>query len=211
MFFDKFLAQQLGNPSGIIGRWVAAPMWNKRNAALNDVAFENLALTRHDRVLEVGFGGGYLLGKMSGIVTDGLLAGVDGSQAMVSYCKERYRALIRQGRLDLKCARAECLPYPDAYFTKVCSVNSIFYWQDVPAAFSQAWRVLAEGGSLALCFTCKESLEDKGFARQGLALFEVDQVQQMLESAGFCEIRTISSSDRHRDFVCMVGRKYLVT
>ena len=207
MFFDKLLAKQLGNPSGIIGRWVAAPVWNKRNIALNDVALENLALSPDDCVLEIGFGGGYLLGKMSKIVTDGLLAGVDGSQAMVDYCEKRFRALIRDGWLDLKCATAESLPYPDAYFTKVCSVNSIFYWHDVPAAFSQVWRVLADGGALVLCFTCKESLEDKSFARQGLVLYDADEVQQMMESAGFHETRTISSADRHRKFLCVVGRK----
>jgi arsenite methyltransferase len=207
MFFDKFLAQQLGNPTGFVGRWVAAPMWNKRNIALNDTALENLALSPRDSVLEVGFGGGYLLGKMSKVVTEGLLAGVDGSQAMVDLCGRRYRALTNEGRLDLKCAKAECLPYPDAYFNQVCSVNSIFYWQDVPAALSEAWRVLAEGGALVLCFTCKESLEDKSFARQGLALFEDDEIQPMMESAGFHEIRTIRSSDRHRKFMCLIGHK----
>ncbi len=207
MFFDKFVRQQLGNPSGIVGRWVAAPLWNRRNVALNDVALEHLALSPQDRVLEVGFGGGYLLGKMSGIVTEGLLAGVDGSQAMVDLCQKRYRSLIRSDRLDLKCAQAERLPYPDGYFTHVCSVNSIFYWQDVPAAISEAWRVLAIVGALVLCFTCKESLQNKNFAKQGLALFGPDEVQQMMESAGFHATRTIHSSDRHRNFVCLIGCK----
>ena len=207
MIFDQFIAQQLGNPSGIIGRWVAAPLWNKRNAALNDVAFENLALSPHDRVLEVGFGGGYLLGRMSRVVTDGALAGVDGSQAMVAFCEKRYRTLLEDGKLALKCAQAGCLPYPDRTFTKVCSVNSIFYWHDAPAAFSQAWRVLAAGGMLLLCFTCKESLDGRSFAKQGLALYEADEVQQMMQSAGFHEIRTIRSSDKHRNFLCMTGCK----
>ena len=41
-------------------------------------------LPAQGRVLEVGFGGGYLLGLMSTVVTVGFLAGVDRSPAMVA-------------------------------------------------------------------------------------------------------------------------------
>ena len=71
MRWDKFVAQQLGRPSGLIGQLILGPVWNKRNAALNDVAFDHLALNPHDRVLEVGFGGGYLLSRISTVVTEG--------------------------------------------------------------------------------------------------------------------------------------------
>lgn len=60
MSIAKFLARELGNPSTIMGRLYLAPMWNRRNAALNNTAFEHLELQSHDRVLEIGFGGGYL-------------------------------------------------------------------------------------------------------------------------------------------------------
>jgi len=207
VLFDKFLAKQLGNPSGIVGYWMAAPLWNKRNSALNDVAFDNLALTPQDRVLEVGFGGGYLLGKMSNVVTRGLLAGVDASPAMVAFCEKRYRSLVRDGKLEIKCARAECLPYPPGHFTKACTVNSIFYWQDVSQALGEFGRVLADGGKLVMCFTCKESLENRGFTKYGLAPYEPDQVQQIMQSVGFHEIRVTRYSDRHRNFLCITGIK----
>jgi hypothetical protein len=35
-----------------------ASLWNRRNTVLNDAAFDGLALRPHDRVLELGFGGG---------------------------------------------------------------------------------------------------------------------------------------------------------
>ena len=79
LIFAKLLAQQLGNPSGIVGDLVAL-LWNKRNAALNDVVFDSLALSADDRVLEVRFGGGYLLSRMSSVVTDGFLAVCTGAR-----------------------------------------------------------------------------------------------------------------------------------
>jgi ubiquinone/menaquinone biosynthesis C-methylase UbiE len=182
-------------------------LWNTRNVALNDAAFECLALKPGDRVLEVGFGGGYLLGCMAAVLSEGLLAGVDASPAMVAFCEKRHRRLIEQGRLELRCASAESLPYPPNYFTRACSVNSIFYWQNAARAIAELWRVLAEGGTLVLCFTCKQSLGDRAFAAHGLVLYEGDEVQRMMEAAGFQQIRLLRAADQHREFTCVVGRK----
>ena len=49
----KYVAGQLTAPSGVVGRWILAPLWNRRNSALNDFAFGSLALQPCDRVLEV--------------------------------------------------------------------------------------------------------------------------------------------------------------
>jgi SAM-dependent methyltransferase len=207
----KFLARQLGNPSGIFGRFVLAPLWNKRNSALNDAAFDRLALRPHDRVLEVGFGGGYLLGRMAAVVAEGFLAGVDVSPAMVAFCQKRFRSLVEANKLDLKCATAQTLPYPSGFFTKVCTVNSIFYWENVPQAISELWRVLEENGMLVMCFTCKTSLEDKQFAQHGLALYEDDQIGPMMKAAGFHAVSVTRALDRHREFLCVTGAKLQVT
>ncbi len=118
-----------------------------------------------DRVLDVGFGGGYLLDRMSTVVDDGWLAGVDISPAIVAAAQKRYRERVKAGKLGLACAAADALPFPDEHFTKVCSVNSIFYWQDVDHGLREIARVLVNGGHLVLCFTSKASLEQKGFAR----------------------------------------------
>lgn len=203
----KFFARQLSHPSGILGRFVLPRVWNKRNSALNDAAYNSLALRPSDRVLEVGFGGGHLLCRIAGAITGGFVAGVDVSPAMVAFCAKRYRWLIREGKLELGCASAESLPYPPAYFTKACSVNSIFYWQNAPQAISELWRVLLGGGMLVMCFTCKGSLEKRGFANSGITLYEAEEVQQMMETSGFHPVRMMRASDKHREFVCATGRK----
>jgi ubiquinone/menaquinone biosynthesis C-methylase UbiE len=205
MTLSKFLARQLGNPSGITSKF-AAFAWNRRNAALNDTVFDMLALEPGDRVLEIGFGGGYLLGRMSMIVTDGLLAGVDVSPAMVALCENRFRSRIREGKLELKRAAAEALPYPPKSFSKVCSTNSIFYWQDVGGAIREIERVLRPGGDLVLCFTSKDSLAKRNFARN-IRLVEADEIQALLAAEGFQDIRTLRSTDQYRRFMCVTGKK----
>ncbi len=109
MVVSKWIARQLGRPTGILG-WFAGQVWNRRNAALNDTLLERLALQPTDRVLEVGFGGGYLLQRMAAQVTDGRLAGVDISPAIVAAAQNRFRRAIQAGQIELRCAPVEALP-----------------------------------------------------------------------------------------------------
>jgi ubiquinone/menaquinone biosynthesis C-methylase UbiE len=205
--FSKWQARQLAHPWGLVGRFGLAPLWNRRNAALNDAAFSRLNLNPSDRVLDVGFGGGYLLQRIGAFVDQGLVAGVDASATMVRRAEKVFAELLQTGRFEVRCAKAELLPFPSARFTKVCSVNSIFYWEDPSKAIAETWRVLGEQGTLVLCFTCKGSLEKKRFARQGLYLFEPDEVHRMLQAAGFREVSATQQSDTRRDFLCVIGRK----
>lgn len=205
MTMNKLLANQLGNPTGIVGK-IAGFLWNRRNAALNDTVLALLALQPGDRVLDIGFGGGYLLNRMSTAVTGGLLAGVDVSPAMVAYAEKRYRKAVSAGNLDLRCAAAESLPYPDGHFTRVCSVNSIFYWQNVELGIHEIRRVLEAGGKVVLCFTCKASIENKGFAKN-IHLYEPGEMEQIMAEDGFLDIHTAFFSDRYRQYLCISGEK----
>jgi arsenite methyltransferase len=207
VMLNRFLARQLTHPGAILGPIVLAPMWNRRNAALNDAALEAMALSPEDRVLEVGFGGGYLLRRICAEVKSGLVAGVDVSEAMVDYVQRRERRLTAVGRLILKRASAEELPFPDDTFTGICSVNSIFYWQDPEPALAEMSRVGAAGARLVLCFTDKDSLAPRGFSRHGVNLLSAEDIQAMTERSGFRTERLERLSDRHRQFWCLAASR----
>jgi ubiquinone/menaquinone biosynthesis C-methylase UbiE len=142
---------------------------------------------------------------MGASVSNGLLAGVDISPAMVAYVERRERRRTAQGGLVLKCAPAEALPFSDGSFTKLCSVNSIFYWEDAHRAFTECKRVATPGARLVLCFTDKASLEGKNFARYGLELYRAEDVVAMLGQAGFQEVQAVAGLDRHRHFWCITA------
>jgi arsenite methyltransferase len=204
MNLSRFIAVQLGNPAGIFGKF-AGSLWNRRNIVLNDTVFDLLELLPNDRVLDIGFGGGYLLNRMVTVVTGGLIAGVDISAGMVAYAEKCYQKAVRAGELELKCAAVELLPYPSKYFTKVCSVNSIFYWQNVEQGIHEIKRVLAPRGKIVLCFTSKASIETKAFAKY-IQLFNADEVEHILAEFRFQDIKVMSFSDDYRQYFCITAR-----
>jgi ubiquinone/menaquinone biosynthesis C-methylase UbiE len=200
---SRFVARELSRPGAIVGPLLLAPIWNRRNAALNDMALEALALCPQDRVLEVGFGGGYLIRLMSPKVPRGLVAGVDASPSMVAYVERRDRRLIAQRRLVLRRAPAEKLPFPDQSFSKICSVNSLFYWTDLDQALAELHRVARPGAQLVLVFTDQDSLTSRRFSQHGLKLCSKEEIRHRAERAGWTVVEARACSDKHRQFWCL--------
>lgn len=207
MVFQRYLASQLCRPSGLIGKYIIGSLWNKRNAALNDDTFACLDLNVEDCVLDIGFGGGYLLERILSTVEQGMVAGTDVSPIMVKNGQRRWREAIAAGKVDLRSGKAEALPFPDGRFSKVCSVNSIFYWNDVCQGIAEMFRVLREEGKAVITFTCKKDLDQKWFVRYGVKAYNDDEVRKMMADAGFGEIELKRNRDMHREFVCLSGYK----
>jgi hypothetical protein len=67
--------------------------------------------------------------------------------------------------------------------------------------------VLEEGGRLVVCATRRRSIENKRFAAHGIGLYEDEEVCEMTEQVGFPRVEMSRASDRHREFMCIVGGK----
>ena len=142
----EFVAGQLRNPSGAFGRHVVPRFFNRSSAAINQTTLASLALEAEDRVLEVGFGGGALIAHIATVVPAGCVAGVDFSPDMVAACAQRFAAPFRAGRVELRCACAEELPYADGRFTKACTVDTVYFWPDPAVPLGELSRVLSTPG-----------------------------------------------------------------
>ena len=204
MTISTITANLLGNPTGLFAKF-AGLIWNRRNSVMNNFVLNLLKLQPTDRVLDLGFGGGYLLDRMSMIVTKGILEGVDISPAMVTQAEKRYQKKVRDHFLNFGCASAESLPFPNEHFTIVCSINSIFYWKNAEQGIREVNRVIKPNGKVAFCLTSKKSIEKKGFAKN-LHLYNSEDIVQLLTDNGFINI-DFNSSDKYRQFFCVLAGK----
>lgn len=201
------ISTQLQQPSGWAGRFLLPFIWNRRNRALNDDTLRRLQLRPADHVLEVGFGGGYLLKQILGTLAEGPVCGVDASLAIVRHGRKRFARDIRLGRLHLAHAPVEKLPYATGQFNKVCSVNSIFYWDDFPGGIGEIHRVLAPGGLLVLTFTAQADLDQQGFCPQSVRSFRDETVVARLRDIGFHEPQLEHAADKFRQYAMVCSRK----
>lgn len=143
-----------------------------------------------DRVLEVGFGPGVAVRYLAETTPAGFIAGIDSSREMVAQASSRNARAIAEGRVELQLGSADRLPYPDASFDTVLSINSLQVWPDPAAGLREIHRVLKPGGRLALGFTAQARQPRTGLAEQ-------------VAEAGFVEAHMM---EMERDF-CLLARK----
>ena len=99
------------------------------------------------RILDVGCGTGYLLGRLAaGAAQAEVLAGIDAAPAMIEVARDA----AADDRLRFVAGTAERLPWPAATFDLVVSTTSFDHWADQRAGLAQCARVLAPGGCLVL-------------------------------------------------------------
>ena len=167
---------------------------------MNRLTLNALDLHPHDRVLEVGFGGGDLLAAILA-ATSGEVLGVDISEAMVERARRRFRRLEH---VELHHGSAADLPGPDASVDKACSVNNIYFWPDPEAVMAEFARVLRPGGRLVICFEPADELRKWPGHLYGFRLYEGHEVQRLYAEAGFGEVAARWGTGRKPDrFLCL--------
>jgi SAM-dependent methyltransferase len=181
---QRYLARQFARPRGVAGRWVFGAWLDRTSPGMNLMALRLLAIGSHDRVLEVGFGGGGLFQRILA-ARPAAAFGVDISEEMVARACRRFRRQINEGRARILLGSAERLPLDDSSIDKACSLNSIYFWTDPAAAMQEFARVLRPGGALLLGFEAPETLRAWPGHRYGFTVFGPGEVVRLAAGAGF--------------------------
>jgi SAM-dependent methyltransferase len=109
---------------------------------------EAVAAAPGERILDVGCGPGYYVAELAEEVgPDGTVTGVDQSPAMLAVARDRCESLSGTSFSE---GEATALPFGDASFDAVLSVQVMEYVPDVPAALAEIHRVLRPGGRVVL-------------------------------------------------------------
>ena len=192
MFIRSFLAKQLGSPTGIFGRLVMR-LLNRDNAIMNDFALEQIALQPGERVLEIGFGGGYLIDRMATSKIPSFIAGVDPAIDVIQMGSKKFRSHIEQGYIELKQARGESVPYSGNSFNKICTVNTIYFWSNPQLVLAECDRLLKPQGKLVICYNSPAFLAQTKLIQYGFTAYEPQELESLMANAGLINISTISA------------------
>ena len=186
MAYSSRILRQLGHPTGLLGRLILRRL-NKVNSGMNAFALDALGQSEGDRVLEIGFGGGALIGRVLADSNVAFVAGAEISDLAVKAAGKRFAPDVAAGRAAFHICGETSLPFDDGYFTAAVCVNVIYFWPDVPAMLDEVRRVLAPGGRFVLAYA--EGAPDR------VTRFPNDEVERLLREAGFADTMTRQGSD----------------
>src|SRR5688500_7078131 len=94
-------------------------------------------------VLDVGCGSGWATRLMGESALQGHVVGIDVSDEMARVAREESSD---HSNVKFQEASAEDLPFEDAEFTHAFSMESLYYYVDMPRALKEMKRVLKTGG-----------------------------------------------------------------
>ena len=135
-------------------------------------------------VLDLGCGTGAMMGELE---LDRRAVGIDFSEHAVAFCKER-------GLRDIVHGNAESLPFTDACFDAVVSLDTLEHVPNDVKAVAEAARALKSGGVLVMnvpAFRWLWGPHDVALMHQ--RRYTVGDVKRLLESAGL-QVELVSYS-----------------
>jgi trans-aconitate methyltransferase len=181
---EKVVAQ-FARPTGFWGNIAGFIMaYRPSNLERNEWAISLLNLQPSDRVLEIGFGPGVAIQKMSEIVTGGVIWGIDHSEVLFRQASKRNQRAIAAGRVRLVLTSVSQLPSFDGPLDKILDVNSFQFWDNKTDTLGRLRDQLRAGGIIALVHQPRNlgATEDDATEAE-------ERFARYLEMAGFSNIK----------------------
>jgi SAM-dependent methyltransferase len=150
--------------------------------------------------------------KLAAIATQGKVYGVDFSGESVAFASRINKQWIETGRVEIREASVSQLPFSAGAFDVVTSVETHFWWPDLPADMREVLRVLKPGGTLIIIAeiykganTATAKLAEKYLPLSGMALLSVNEHRELFANAGYSDIQIIDEPGK--GWICGIGKK----
>ncbi|KGP71071.1 class I SAM-dependent DNA methyltransferase [Pontibacillus yanchengensis] len=192
---------QFTKPKGLIGKVVGWFMY-RENAKISKWTLSFLNIQPNEHVLEIGFGPGYCIRKLSKNVEHILISGVDPSKAMVEQAKKRNEKGVKKGWIQLDNLKADELSSFSTPLDKVIAINNITYWENPVEVLKTIKENMNHEGKIAITLQPHEkgAMDDTTENASG-------QIQAFMEEAGFRHIRIHLRPGKPTKTACVVGMR----
>ena len=207
----ELLGKQSRKPSGLCGKILGHSMaWGHKPLTNWAIAFMDIQPTDH--VLDIGCGSGMAVKLISRIAIKGFVAGLDYSEEMVQQALRRNVIAVRAGRVTIEHGSVSSLPYDDASFDKVCTIEAFYFWPDPIGNLKEVRRVLKPGGRIIIAMEGSKEVPNWQksaalAARMGFPLYSGVETEEMLTAAGFGRAWFEAAPHKGWGWLCSLGVK----
>ena len=188
------IASQLKNPQGELGLQVGKNM-NKGNQLMNLAAIHLLNPKANDQILEIGMANGFFVKDILEKDSRIHYTGCDISETMLREAIVNNREFIKSGQAEFLKADVKRLPFKNASFNKILTVNTIYFWENIDEVLNEIKRVLTKNGTLTICLRPKFVLDELPITQYGFKTFSKGKCIELLSNAGFLQISVDEKED----------------
>ena len=161
----------------------------KGHGPVGQQAIELMNIPTDARVLDVGCGSGWASRLIAAKARNGRVVGIDISDEMVTLSANTSKEFPN---VEFRVASAEALPFADGEFTHAFSMESLYYYSDMPTALKEIQRVLAPGGMFVTVVDLYQENEPShqwvDDLKVPVQLLSISDYRTLFEDAGFVNI-----------------------
>lgn len=198
--FTKMLAKQLSHPQGFWGYFVLRKL-NRLNANIIQQTIALSDVQESNNVLDIGFGGGLSFEILRQKNINLQLCGLERSDKAINQAKHKFKKDITSKNLTLEYGNVERMPFADGMFDRIISINTVYFWDDLEAAFKEVKRVLKPEGNFILALREVEVLKKFPPTAYGFNFHETGDIISAMEEAGFST--SITKREDDYPFICI--------
>ena len=192
----RLIGSQFKQPRGVLGKIISKVM-KKGNSPDYDKIIPELEIKENDRILEVGYGHGLGVNRISSNY-DCHITGIDFSELMFKEASKRNRKFIEQNKVELNFGNFLEYEIKPEHYDKVFCVHVIYFWDRLAEPFSKIRTGLKDGGVFCLFMAKTDYIKKMKFTKDGIFnKYSLDHVVDELKTAGF---ETISYSTNNKGY-----------
>lgn len=182
MSLNTYIAKQFADPKGFGGTIISLVM-NRQNRPLYDETIRLLKLTDSDSVLDIGCGNGFVLNLLARRY-NATFAGIDPSQEIIEAAIRRNRKYVKGENMSFSCQDVGSLSFADESFSKVYTVNTVYFWDDLKTPMDEIRRVLKPGGYFINTLYTNEALSRFSHTQFGYTRYTPEDLIAAGENVG---------------------------
>jgi len=183
---------QFRKPTGWMAKFTGLGM-NREHEKVWRWGLEHVAIAPDAVILDVGCGGGGAVKILAQTASHGKVYGIDYAEDVLPTARWVNRALIKQGRVEVKHGSVSDLPFPDDTFDLATAFETTMFWPNLVDALGEVRRVLKPGGTFLIANEAYadarfEERNTKWARRANFQLQTPEETRQCLAEAGYAQV-----------------------
>jgi ubiquinone/menaquinone biosynthesis C-methylase UbiE len=209
------IASQLKHPTGEKGIEMAN-MMHETNINMTRNSFQNLNISAGNVILELGHGNAGHVELIFEQAKNLKYYGLEMSELMFQEARQINRNFISQKQAFFSIYDGNVIPFEDAFFDKIFTVNTIYFWQDPEKLLSEIYRILKSHGVFCITFAEESFMKTLPFTQYEFKLYNTEKVEQLVQKTLFKmvyketlteKVKTRTGELVDRDFTTIVLEK----
>lgn len=187
MNLTAYIGSQFSHPRGLGGR-LSTFLMNRINIKQYASIKKAMDAKQPQKVLDIGFGNGHLLNTLA----NGHAAhfwGVDISTDMLHTASEKNKTHIKGKNMSLYLGTVQKLPFDNAFFDFIYTVNTVYFWDDLLGGMLEIYRTLSPGGTFVNVFYSDKWLNKTSYTKYGFHKYTSQSLIDAAKTIGFVDIQ----------------------